>query len=736
MFSISRSQSIALTLFTAGVLLAAPVLATPVGVTVVVENRAPAGGTWLSPVWIGFHSGTFDIYDTGAAASGALESLAEDGEATGLNNLFDQGVPGGARDLLASGGEIPPLAPGQSVSRTFVLDTANPAHRYLSWASMVLPSNDAFIAPDDPAGHRVFDNGGNFLGGFINVAGSEVLDAGTEVNDEVPAHTAFFGQETPDSGDEQGGVVQSHAGFLPPGSGGILDDPDFAMADFTVPGYQMLSITLYRSDTLVPAGNVSGTWSLGESPYLVQGDITVPAGESLDLEPGVVVHVEDGHQIRVLGNLTAVGQEAAPILFSGPASGQSWRGLLIEGETAAADLEHCIVENANLAWNYEEGGGINCLDGSLELRHSLIRNNDSFLGGAGVFARNADLVISDCDIGNNHTGGTNSATGGGIFTENCQVEIADSRIHDNQVITSNSFGATNSRGGGLALLNATGSVERCIIDGNYITHSGTATESAGAGVYINGGGPTLRGNTIEGNVANYNNPRGGGIHVQGYSVQLVNNIVTGNTGSGIWFGPSSLNTIQYNDVWDNSPANFSGPDAPGGVGVISQTNANGDPCDDFFNISLDPRFVNAAGGDFHLEAASPCIDAGDPAGPQDPDGTVADIGALYFAQELSAVPGGDRDSGTRLMLRAGPAPMTTRSAISFSLPRASHVKLTVYDIRGRAVRTLLDANRPAGSGQVVFDGRDESGQHLPSGVYLYRMQAAGQQRTNKLSIVR
>jgi hypothetical protein len=90
----------------------------------------------------------------------------------------------------------------------------------------------------------VFDMMGGFVGGSFIVSGGMVLDAGTEVNDEIPMNTAFFGQMMPNTGMVENGVVMIHPGFLPPGSGGILDDPMFANANFKAPGYKVAEITV------------------------------------------------------------------------------------------------------------------------------------------------------------------------------------------------------------------------------------------------------------------------------------------------------------------------------------------------------------------------------------------------------------------------------------------------------------------------------------------------------------
>lgn len=219
-----------------GLLISATTQAAQVKVTV--ENLAPNMGNLLTPMWVGFHDGGFDIYNQNQPASAGLERLAEDGNTAPLSGEF-----------LASGngtvdGTIPGpsgvFLPGEMAMMLFQMDENAASSRFFSYASMVIPSNDAFIANGPPQSHEVFDAGGNFVGGSFLVLGSEVLDAGTEVNDEIPANTAALGQMAPDTGVPEGGNVMNHGGFIP--GGNILTA--FPGADFTQPGYQVARITL------------------------------------------------------------------------------------------------------------------------------------------------------------------------------------------------------------------------------------------------------------------------------------------------------------------------------------------------------------------------------------------------------------------------------------------------------------------------------------------------------------
>lgn len=78
-----------------------------------------------------------------------------------------------------------------------------------------------------------------------------------------------------------------------------------------------------------------------------------------------------------------------------------------------------------------------------------------------------------------------------------------------------------------------------------------------------------------------------------------------------------------------------------------------------------------------------------------------------------------------LDLRAAPNPFNPRTSIRFTLQNAADVRVTVHDLRGRSLRTLLDEAREAGTHTLAFDGRDREGRALAGGAYLVRVRADG-----------
>jgi len=244
-----RKQAITLL---AGSLISASVYAEPTRITVQIENVAPMQGTFQTPVWIGLHDGAaFDTYNGNTPASSrpiegsrALESICEDGATDAISADFTTLQPLGQQATVA--GPNGPIAPGEMTSFSFVVDSDDPSTRYFSYASMVIPSNDFCISNGSPLAHPLFDDTGAFIAESFFVAGDEVLDAGTEVNDEIPANTAFFGQAAPNTGVDENGNIGTlgsdieGAGFNPRGSGGILDDARFRESDFLQDGYSFL----------------------------------------------------------------------------------------------------------------------------------------------------------------------------------------------------------------------------------------------------------------------------------------------------------------------------------------------------------------------------------------------------------------------------------------------------------------------------------------------------------------
>lgn len=216
---------------------------------VTITNTAPTGGTALTPFWLGFHDGSFDLFDGGQAASAGLEQIAEDGDATGLGTeLLEADADG--QGFVAPGPNGPILA-GDTAE--LIVDVDGASNGSFSFAAMILPSNDAFVGNGGEI--ELFNDKGRFLGEqTITLEGSDVYDAGTEVNTELDA--AFINQTAPNTGVDENGVVRLHPGFNgsagnPEGEGDqiILGGTNAfgqeiapVAADFTLPGAQIAEI--------------------------------------------------------------------------------------------------------------------------------------------------------------------------------------------------------------------------------------------------------------------------------------------------------------------------------------------------------------------------------------------------------------------------------------------------------------------------------------------------------------
>lgn len=87
-------------------------------------------------------------------------------------------------------------------------------------------------------------------------------------------------------------------------------------------------------------------------------------------------------------------------------------------------------------------------------------------------------------------------------------------------------------------------------------------------------------------------------------------------------------------------------------------------------------------------------------------------------------------------IQCSPNPMKTSTLISYQLPAPSHVSVRVYDLSGRLVGSLINADQGAGLHTVVWDGKKDRGEIVPPGIYLYRLEVGNFKATNRVVVVR
>ncbi len=79
-----------------------------------------------------------------------------------------------------------------------------------------------------------------------------------------------------------------------------------------------------------------------------------------------------------------------------------------------------------------------------------------------------------------------------------------------------------------------------------------------------------------------------------------------------------------------------------------------------------------------------------------------------------------------------PNPSTADVVLSFTLPRPSRTRISIYDVTGRLVRAVLDTNLPAGPHSFAWDGRGDAGEPVSSGVYVAKLESGGASASAKI----
>ena len=247
----------------------------------------------------------------------------------------------------------------------------------------------------------------------------------------------------------------------------------------------LIAFNWLKADTPVAAGNQSGTWTKAGSPYILAGNITIPAGQTLMMEPGCIILIPYSATITVNGTLTANGTAVDSIQFRPRVQGSIVYGgrLLFNTGSINSSISYAILDSLGYAssFNYAVRA-----TGILSVANSSIRN----AAGYGFYIERSNTTISQCNFGSQNSSYyslyLNSDTISPVI-KNCTFNGSDNAktIYGNPATFSNVSNNSNT------ILYATGSVMQNSIWPKQRINSyykiGSATVSAGKTLTIQPG---------------------------------------------------------------------------------------------------------------------------------------------------------------------------------------------------------------------------------------------------------
>jgi len=434
-----------------------------------------------------------------------------------------------------------------------------------------------------------------------------------------------------------------------------------------------------NAQTVITGGNVSGKWTKSESPYQVNGDIAVPAGAILEIEPGVTVAFANNAGLIINGQLLAEGTKNDNIVFTEQGVGARWRGLIF----SAPGEKESIVKYASIKSVVNNNYG-----------YVFCNNYGCFYYKGAVCISNGIVTLSNNDISNNTAYNYYGVCGGGISILGGIVTL------NNNVISNN---MSSSYGGGIYMESSTVNMYNNIISGN-------SAQSAGGGIYVNNMIAGIRNNVISNNKhAVSKSGNGGGISLSNSSSMIINNTIAYNdaeNGGGMYCSSGSSPVVINNIIYGNTSSlesqvyindNNSAPkmlynlNQCGCLGYAAGVNYNWDANYDESNFDANPQFVNYALQNYRLKATSPCINAGieDVAGlglpNTDNDENVRIYGGRIDlgAYEYGAPPAGIEHVTVQNQLMIYPNP--SHDGIFQLATDSNEMNWVVYDMKGKQI---------------------------------------------------
>ncbi len=484
------------------------------------------------------------------------------------------------------------------------------------------------------------------------------------------------------------------------------------------------------SATDIPPGDVSGVWTLAGSPYVILGDVAVPAGEELSIEPGVEVVFAGNYRLTALGTMQAVGAPGDSIRVRGEVP---WDRLRLENEVATSHFAYCVITGAER--------GINSIDSPVTIEHCRLGLHETAVD---IFAIGnpspPPVVVTDCYIHDNQRHGI-------LVSENDEVEISGCEI--------TRCALDESPRGAIQISNqSSGGSSAPLISGCWIHHNVwqgiTGFDLTGAGNVS----PTIVNNVIEYNLT--------GVYLL-YSTgelrdnQIRFNFVEGdpNSGAGVMlYGGSATAVVTGNTLTGNFTAFYVVEGATVNLGDLG----NADPTDDgnnYMHGNVDPLgntwsvYSNSVAD---IKAENNRWDSEDYEviaetifdGHDDPTYGIVDFDPIQDNSGVTWTEPGVLDGSGLPRPRMFPNPMTQAARIVLASPGvgvagvSGHLieAVTILDPSGRVVKTLLEGSEQWPAAGVSWDGRSDSGRPVPSGLYFCRYRVGEQSSQAPVLVVR